>query len=87
MKSCAKLTQSAPAAANPRDADPMKANEPGRRLRVRIARDDALRDAANAASAAADEWWENLKARDRGEKLPELGPLPDYMISAIRKLA
>lgn len=65
----------------------MKNNEPGRRLRVRAARDDAIRDAAKAAEDAADEWWKLLQARDKGEKVPDTGPLPDYMVAAIRRLS
>lgn len=63
-----------------------KNNEPGRRLRVRNARHDAIRDAANAAAEAADEWWKLLQARDKGENVPDAGALPDYMIAAIRRL-
>ena len=55
-------------------------------IALRNMRNEAFIQAARAAANAADEWWLNLKARDRGEKLPELGSISDYMITAIQKL-
>lgn len=46
-----------------------------------------IEECAQAAEAAADEWWKSLKGKDAGDQnAVDFGSLPDHIIRRIREL-
>ena len=50
-----------------------------------VLREKTIEQCAKAAEAAADEWWNSLKAKDRGDKnAVDFGSLPDHIFKRVR---